>query len=113
MKGSLLPPSPPPSIIVVIAIQGGIEYCVARAVAYSPYADLIWMETKKPYLSEARTFAHAVHARVPHQMLAYNLSPSFNWDDAGMSDQQIQARVHRMGRTHVAYSFAKPGALHS
>merc|ERR1712056_64398 len=54
------------------------------AIAFAPYADLIWMETGKPILSQATQFATEVRAAVPHQMLAYNLSPSFNWDAAGM-----------------------------
>lgn len=64
--------------------------CVSRALAYAPYADLIWMETKKPILRDAVEFSRGVHAVYPHQMLAYNLSPSFNWDDAGMTDRDIE-----------------------
>src|SRR5256885_3866294 len=53
--------------------------CVARGLAYAPYADLLWMETSTPDLEEARRFAEAIHAQYPGKLLAYNCSPSFNW----------------------------------
>jgi isocitrate lyase len=60
-------------------IRGGVEMAIARGVAYAPYADLLWMETSKPDLAEARAFAEGVHERFPGKLLAYNCSPSFNW----------------------------------
>src|ERR1700677_593005 len=60
-------------------IRGGIDSAIARGLAYAPYADLIWCETSKPHLGEARQFAEAIHAKYPNKMLAYNCSPSFNW----------------------------------
>ncbi len=67
-------------------IRGGIESAIARGLAYAPYADLIWCETSKPDLEEARRFAEAILTKYPGKMLAYNCSPSFNWkknlDDA-------------------------------
>ncbi len=60
-------------------VRNGLEQCIARAVAYAPYADLLWMETSNPDLGLAREFAQAVHAEFPGKMLAYNCSPSFNW----------------------------------
>jgi isocitrate lyase len=60
-------------------MRGGLECAIARAVAYAPYADLLWCETSTPDLEEARQFAEGVHARFPGKMLAYNCSPSFNW----------------------------------
>jgi isocitrate lyase len=60
-------------------IKGGLDMAIARAIAYAPYADLIWCETSTPDLDEARRFAEEVHARYPGKMLAYNCSPSFNW----------------------------------
>jgi isocitrate lyase len=62
------------------AIRSGMEAGIARALSYAPYADLLWMETSTPDLGEARAFAEAVHARYPGKMLAYNCSPSFNWE---------------------------------
>ena len=61
-------------------VRGGMEAAVARSLAYAPYADLLWFETSKPDLDEARTFAEAIHARFPGKMMAYNCSPSFNWE---------------------------------
>jgi isocitrate lyase len=60
-------------------IQGGLDMAIARAIAFAPYADLLWCETSTPDLKEARQFAEAVHAKYPGKMLAYNCSPSFNW----------------------------------
>lgn len=59
--------------------RNGLEQCIARGLAYAPYADLIWMETGKPDLKEAKAFAEGIHAKFPGKMLAYNCSPSFNW----------------------------------
>lgn len=59
--------------------KAGIDQAIARAVAYAPYADLLWCETSKPDLDEAKRFAEGVHKAHPGKMLAYNCSPSFNW----------------------------------
>jgi len=59
--------------------QSGLNSAISRAISYAPFADLLWCETSKPDLDEARTFAGAVHAKFPGKMLAYNCSPSFNW----------------------------------
>src|SRR5947209_6357921 len=61
------------------AINGGLDMAIARAIAYAPYADLLWCETATPDLDEARRFAEEVHKVYPGKMLAYNCSPSFNW----------------------------------
>jgi isocitrate lyase len=67
-------------------LRGGLEAAIGRGLAYAPYADLVWCETSEPNLEEARRFAEAIHAVFPGKLLAYNLSPSFNWkkklDDA-------------------------------
>jgi isocitrate lyase len=60
-------------------ITNGVEAAIARALAYAPYADLLWMETSEPDIDEARRFAQAIHAQFPGKLLAYNCSPSFNW----------------------------------
>ena len=57
----------------------GVEYAIARSLAYAPYADLLWWETSEPDLGEAERFADAIHREFPGKMLAYNCSPSFNW----------------------------------
>jgi isocitrate lyase len=80
-------------------IRGGIKSAIARAIAYAPYADLIWCETSHPSLEEAREFADAVHEKFPGKMLAYNCSPSFNWrknlDDATI--EKFQRELASMG----------------
>ena len=60
-------------------VRGGIEYAIAKARAYAPYADMLWCETSKPDIGEAREFAQGVHEKFPNKLLAYNCSPSFNW----------------------------------
>jgi isocitrate lyase len=60
-------------------VRNGIEQAIARGLAYAPYSDLLWCETSKPDLAEAREFAAAIHAKSPGKLLAYNCSPSFNW----------------------------------
>ena len=80
-------------------IRGGLQSAIARAIAYAPYADLLWCETSHPDLEEARLFAQAVHAKYPGKMLAYNCSPSFNWkkklDDATIA--KFQRELAAMG----------------
>jgi isocitrate lyase len=82
-------------------ITGGLDCAMARALAYAPYADLLWCETSKPDLAEARTFAEAVRAKFPDRLLAYNCSPSFNWkknlDDAtiGKFQRELAAMGYR------------------
>ena len=71
-------------------IQGGIPYAIAKSLAAAPFADLLWMETKTADLADAKEFADAIHAVFPDKMLAYNLSPSFNWDTTGMSDDEMR-----------------------
>ncbi len=60
-------------------VRNGIDQAIARGLAYAPYSDLLWCETSKPDLAEAREFAAAIHAKFPGKLLAYNCSPSFNW----------------------------------
>src|SRR5882757_8177439 len=59
--------------------KGGLKAAIARGLAYAPYADILWCETSKPNLDEAREFAEGIHAVYPDKMLSYNCSPSFNW----------------------------------
>ena len=69
-------------------VRGGMEAATARALAYAPYADILWFETSQPDVEEAAAFAEAIHARFPGKLLAYNCSPSFNWRHH-LSDDQI------------------------
>lgn len=93
-------------------IQGGLEYCVARAIAYSPYADLIWMETKKPGIKLARNFARRVRQVVPFTRFAYNLSPSFNWDAAGMSAKDLEEFQDLLGKEGFVWQFITLAGFH-
>ncbi|MGZ9159922.1 MAG: isocitrate lyase ICL2 [Candidatus Limnocylindrales bacterium] len=90
-------------------VQGGIEYAIARSLAVAPFADLLWMETKTADLDDARTFAEAIHARFPDKMLAYNLSPSFNWDTTGMSDDEMRQFPAELGKLGYVFDFITYG----
>lgn len=80
-------------------VKPGIDQAISRGLAYAPYADLVWCETAKPDLEEARQFAEAVHAKYPGKLLAYNCSPSFNWkrnlDNATIA--KFQSELAAMG----------------
>ena len=94
-------------------LRAGIDYCIQRARAYAPYADLIWMETAIPAVDDAALFANGVHETHPHQMLAYNLSPSFNWDASGMTDSQIASFNDDLGRLGYVWQFITLAGFHS
>jgi len=91
----------------------GVAACVQRALAYAPHADLIWMETAKPCLADARRFAEAVRAEHPQQMLAYNLSPSFNWDAAGMTDEEMEHFTAELGKLGFCWQFITLAGFHT
>ena len=90
----------------------GLQAAIARGLAYAPYADLLWCETAKPDLEEARQFAEGIHARYPEKMLAYNCSPSFNWkkhlDDATIA--RFQNELAAMG---YKFQFITLAGFHS
>ncbi len=90
-------------------VQGGIDYAIAKSLAAAPFADLLWMETKTADLADARRFAEAVHAVYPTKMLAYNLSPSFNWDTTGMTDDEMRRFPEELGRLGFVFNFITYG----
>jgi isocitrate lyase len=90
-------------------VQGGIDYAIARSLAVAPFADLLWMETKTADLADARRFAEAIHAEFPTKMLAYNLSPSFNWDTTGMSDEEMRRFPEELGKLGFVFNFITYG----
>src|ERR1022692_5283615 len=90
-------------------LQSGIEYAVARSLAVAPFADLLWMETKTADLADARRFAEAIHAEFPSKMLAYNLSPSFNWDTTGMSEEEMRRFPEELGKLGFVFNFITYG----
>ncbi len=90
-------------------VQGGIDYSIAKSLAAAPYADMLWMETKTADLEDARKFADAIHAVFPDKMLAYNLSPSFNWDTTGMSDDEMRSFPDELGKMGFVFNFITYG----
>ncbi len=90
-------------------VRGGIPYAIAKSLAAAPFADVLWMETKTADLAEAREFAEAIHAEFPEQMLAYNLSPSFNWDTTGMTDDEMRAFPEELGKMGFVFNFITYG----
>jgi isocitrate lyase len=93
-------------------VQGSTQYCIQRAIAWAPYADCIWMETGKPILAQATQFAQEVRAAVPHQMLAYNLSPSFNWDTSGMTDGEMETFIWDLAKLGFCWQFITLAGFH-
>jgi isocitrate lyase len=93
-------------------VKAGLDQAISRGLAYAPYADLIWCETAKPCLEEAKKFAEAIHAQYPDQLLAYNCSPSFNWkknlDDATIA--KFQQELSNMG---YKYQFITLAGIHN
>ena len=90
-------------------IRGGIDYAIAKSLAVAPFADIIWMETKTAHLPEAAEFAEAIHAVYPDKMLAYNLSPSFNWDTTGMTDEEMRQFPSEIGKLGYVFNFITYG----
>ncbi|KAH8556274.1 isocitrate lyase [Umbelopsis sp. PMI_123] len=93
--------------------QGGTECATHRAICFAPYADMLWMETKKPILSQAKQFSHGVLSNHPDVLLSYNLSPSFNWDAAGMNDNDMQSYIKELGKLGFVWQFITLGGLHA
>jgi len=94
-------------------IKGCEKYCAQRAKAFAPYCDMVWMETGKPIYTQAKEFAADVLAEVPHLMLAYNQSPSFNWDGAGMTDEQMKTFIWDLAKLGFCWQFITLAGFHS
>lgn len=93
-------------------IKNGLEPSIARAKAYAPYSDLLWMETSTPDLDVAREFAEAIKAEFPDQMLAYNCSPSFNWK-ANLDDETIAKFQRELASMGYTFQFITLAGFHS
>lgn len=93
-------------------VKNGIEQAISRGLAYAPFADLIWCETSKPDLDEARQFAEAIHAKYPGKMLAYNCSPSFNWKKK-LDDETIAKFQTELGAMGYKFQFITLAGFHS
>jgi isocitrate lyase len=90
-------------------IRSGMDLAIARSLAAAPFADVLWMETRTADLADAEKFAAAIHARFPEKMLAYNLSPSFNWDTTGMKDEEMRRFPQELGRLGYVFNFITYG----
>jgi isocitrate lyase len=93
-------------------VSAGLEAPIARALAYAPYADLLWCETSTPDLDQAREFAEAVHAEFPGKLLAYNCSPSFNWRRQ-LDDQTIARFQKELAAMGYRFQFITLAGFHS
>jgi isocitrate lyase len=93
-------------------VHGGIKAAIARGLAYSPYADLLWCETSKPNLEEAREFAEGIHAKFPGKLLAYNCSPSFNWRKH-LSGEDIARFQRELGAMGYKFQFITLAGFHA
>ena len=93
-------------------VRGGIEAAIARGLAYAPYVDMLWCETSKPNLEEARKFAEGIHAVYPGKMLSYNCSPSFNWRKH-LSDEEIARFQRELGAMGYKFQFITLAGFHA
>ncbi|KAI1009230.1 hypothetical protein LB504_003688 [Fusarium proliferatum] len=93
-------------------LKGGCDCAVNRAIAYAPYCDAIWMESKLPDFAQAKEFAEGVHAVWPEKKLAYNLSPSFNWKTAMPRDEQ-ETYIRRLAKLGYCWQFITLAGLHT
>jgi len=92
--------------------RGGIDAAIARGLAYAPYADMIWCETSEPNLKEAKRFANAIHAEFPGKLLAYNCSPSFNWN-AKLTTPEIVRFQQQLGELGYRFQFVTLAGFHA
>jgi isocitrate lyase len=93
-------------------IKGGVNMAIARGLAYAPYADLLWCETGRPDLDEARRFAEGIHKRFPGKMLAYNCSPSFNWKKH-LDESTISRFQNELAAMGYRFQFVTLAGFHS
>ena len=93
-------------------VKDGLDQAISRGLAYAPYSDLIWCETGKPNLNEARTFAEAIHKKFPGKLLAYNCSPSFNWKK-NLSDNEIKIFQQEIGKMGYKFQFITLAGFHA
>jgi isocitrate lyase len=94
-------------------INGGVQMCAVRAKAFAPSCDLCWMETGVPKLADAKLFKQIVHKAYPNLMLAYNQSPSFNWDKAGMTDEEMSTFIWDLAKLGFCWQFITLAGFHS
>ncbi len=90
----------------------GVDHCIARGLAYAEHADLLWWETSKPNLDDARRFAEAIHKQYPGKLLAYNCSPSFNWEK-NLDKATIATFQRELGAMGYKFQFVTLAGFHS
>jgi isocitrate lyase len=93
-------------------VKAGLDQAIARGLAYAPYADLIWCETSEPNIEEARRFAEAIHAKYPGKLLAYNCSPSFNWEQK-LDKETIASFQKELGKMGYKFQFVTLAGFHA
>ncbi|MFL6568026.1 MAG: isocitrate lyase [Chthoniobacterales bacterium] len=93
-------------------VRAGIDQAIARAISYAPYADMLWFETSKPDVEEAKKFAEQVHAKYPGKLLAYNCSPSFNWK-AKLDSATIGKFQRELGAMGYKFQFVTLAGFHA
>ena len=93
-------------------IQSGVDTAIARGLAYAPYADLVWCETSRPDLAQAKKFAEAIKAEFPDKLLAYNCSPSFNWK-GNLADSDIAKFQRELGAMGYKFQFVTLAGFHA
>lgn len=93
-------------------VKNGLDQAISRGLAYAPYADMVWCETSKPDLEEARIFAEAIHEKYPDKLLAYNCSPSFNWKK-NLSDTEIAIFQQELGAMGYKFQFVTLAGFHA
>jgi isocitrate lyase len=92
-------------------VKPGIEHAIARGLAYAPYADMVWCETSKPDLAEAKQFAEAIRKEYPNKLLFYNCSPSFNWR-RNLDDATIAKFQRELGAMGYKFQFITLAGFH-
>ena len=93
-------------------VTPGIEQAIDRGLSYAPYADVLWCETARPNLDEARRFAEAIHAQFPGKLLSYNCSPSFNWQ-TNLDEKTLRNFREELGAMGYKYQFITLAGWHS
>lgn len=93
--------------------KGSVDAAILRGWAFAPYTDLIWMETSSPDLNECIKFSDGVKSRYPNMMLAYNLSPSFNWDASNMNDKQMMDFIPKIAKLGFCWQFITLAGFHA
>lgn len=93
--------------------KGSVDAAILRGWAFAPHTDIVWMETSSPDLMECTKFASGMKAKQPETMLAYNLSPSFNWDASGMNDHQMMDFIPKIAKLGFCWQFITLAGFHA